>query len=62
MTLFDGKVVVVTGGGSGIGQAACHFYVREEAKVTALVIWLSSDKASFVTGAYYPIDRGCLTR
>jgi hypothetical protein len=26
------------------------------------VIWLSSDKASFVTGAYYAIDGGYLAR
>ncbi|HLO17192.1 MAG TPA: SDR family oxidoreductase [Anaerolineales bacterium] len=33
MPLFDGKVVIVTGGSSGIGQAACHLYAREGAKV-----------------------------
>ncbi|HLO14621.1 MAG TPA: SDR family oxidoreductase [Anaerolineales bacterium] len=33
MSLFDGKVVLVTGGSSGIGQAACHLYAREAAKV-----------------------------
>jgi NAD(P)-dependent dehydrogenase (short-subunit alcohol dehydrogenase family) len=30
--LFEGKVAIVTGG-SGIGQAACHLYSREGAKV-----------------------------
>ena len=33
MPLFDGQVVIVTGGGSGIGQAACHLYAREGARV-----------------------------
>ena len=33
MPLFDGKVALVTGGSSGIGQAACYLYAREGAKV-----------------------------
>lgn len=31
-------------------------------EVAELVIWLSSDKASFVTGSYYPVDGGLLSR
>ncbi len=31
-------------------------------EVAELVLWLSSDKASFATGAYYPVDGGYLAR
>jgi NAD(P)-dependent dehydrogenase (short-subunit alcohol dehydrogenase family) len=31
-------------------------------EVAELIYWLSSDKASFVTGSYYPIDGGYLAR
>ena len=33
----------------------------EPKEVAALVIWLSSDEASYATGGYYPIDGGYLT-
>jgi NAD(P)-dependent dehydrogenase (short-subunit alcohol dehydrogenase family) len=31
-------------------------------EVAELVIWLSSDRASFITGAYYPVEGGYLAR
>ncbi|MFN2197637.1 MAG: SDR family NAD(P)-dependent oxidoreductase [Anaerolineales bacterium] len=34
----------------------------ESDEVAELVIWLSSDQASFVTGSYYPIDGGYLAQ
>ncbi len=34
----------------------------EPSEVAELVLWLSSDKASFVTGSYYPVDGGYLAQ
>ena len=34
----------------------------ESREVAELVVWLSSDKTSFVTGSYYAIDGGYLAR
>ncbi|MEQ1501517.1 MAG: glucose 1-dehydrogenase [Myxococcota bacterium] len=46
------------------GLAALHPIGRlgESAEVAALVLWLSSDQASFVNGSTYPIDGGYLAQ
>ena len=46
------------------GIAALHPIGRlgKPEEVAELVLWLASDRASFVTGAYYAVDGGYLTR
>jgi NAD(P)-dependent dehydrogenase (short-subunit alcohol dehydrogenase family) len=55
---------------AGMGEETLQFLATkhpigrlgESEEVAELVIWLSSDKASFVTGSYYPVDGAYLTQ
>ncbi|OGX91752.1 SDR family NAD(P)-dependent oxidoreductase [Hymenobacter coccineus] len=50
--------------GTKAGLVALHPIGRlgRAEEVAELVVWLSSEKASFVTGSYYPVDGGYLAR
>jgi len=70
MFSLEEETAVVTGAGSGIGQAIAQLFARQGAvvaavdidEVAALALYLCSDEASFVTGQAYPIDGGVLAQ
>lgn len=54
MGRLDGKVVVITGAGSGIARAACGIFVREGARVVAAEIDAAAGEATAAaTGAHF---------
>ena len=60
MNRFQNKVALITGATSGIGRTAAIAFAREGAKeeIAEVVLWLSSDGASFITGQSVAADGG----
>lgn len=67
---LEGKVVVITGAATGIGEATAHLVARaggrvepvgrmgKPAEIGDAVVWLLSEQSSFVTGVALPVDGG----
>jgi hypothetical protein len=57
MTLLDGKVAPLGGVAGGQGGSHAVRLAHEGA-----ILWLVSDQARYVTGAYLPVDLGILNK
>ena len=55
MEKLNGRVTIVTGGGTGIGKAIEVRFAKEGANVA---LFLVSEEASYITGAIYAVDGG----
>lgn len=52
---LKGKVALMTGASKGIGKAIAEEFAKEGA---ALVVFLASERASYITKSVYDVDGG----
>ena len=70
--LLDGKSVVITGAGSGVGRASALLFASEGAHVVVAdrrrdwadeaALYLASDMSANVTGVALPVDGGYVAK